>query len=233
MSLLRQLKRDLELSGHEDLLKISEEISRAQKTPGHLLIDKIESLMVILVRLSFIGMKFVIPLTTLAYHKFKNNDMMIFNNKNFNRLLSFLIKFMEALESKLSSEKLNVYQYGSSSDHGHKDAASEAITDVPNNAIESSETPQIEGIMSAEPSFGTSQSWSRLALKLTLKHFFGIGTSEEAKDYATDPRFAQYFSERRMLVDGDSLFDKDEVFSDTRTNPSFLNIAQQFADQMS
>lgn len=207
ISLLRQLKADLELSGHDDLMRISEEISKAQKNPSQLLIDKIESLMIILVRLSFIGMKFIIPLITLAYHKFKNNDVFVFNNKNFNRLLSFLIRFMETLESKLANDKFNAYRYGSDR---HKE-----------------EAPELE---LPTPEVFDNTSWSKTIIKLGLEHLFGIGSKDQPTDYTADPKYSLYFSQRKLLVDGEPDFDTEDS---GEQQGSFLQAAQQFADQMS
>lgn len=71
--------------------------------PNATYLDKIEALFILSIRLSFAGLKHSIPLMQLAANKFKNDQIIVFNSSNFNRLLSFIISILEKLEHKVQS----------------------------------------------------------------------------------------------------------------------------------
>lgn len=62
------------------------------------LLEKIEMILVLLVKLNFLLIRYLIPLSQKFYHKFMNNQLMIFNNNNLNRLLGMIIKFINHIE---------------------------------------------------------------------------------------------------------------------------------------
>lgn len=219
VNLLRQLRIDLGLSDQDDLLKFSQELSKSHPGAPSLLIDKFETLMIISVRLSFICLKFMIPMATLMYLKFRNNDVLFFNNKNFNRLLTLTIRFMESLEKRLKTETLNAYQYGQQA----QDPQASTQTIEQDTAVAQLESPFNESPIDT-PKATWTDTFTRMAVNYWLK-----SRSAQA-DYAKDPRYAQYFSGKK---DGQGDWDdRDELNPGEQGQPSFIDIAQQFADQL-
>lgn len=218
INLLKQLRIDLGLSDYDDLLKFSKELSKTHSSAPTLLIDKFETLMIISVRLWFICLKFTIPVATLMYLKFKNNDVLFFNNKNFNRLLSFTIKFMESLEKRLKAETLNAYQYGQ-----------QPQTDFLSQAIEHEDpVAEIESPIAEAPVDTPKATWTDTFTKMAINYWLKSGNSQA--DFAKDPRYAQYFSgKKETTTDWDAINDAN---SGEQVQPSFIDIAQQFADQL-
>lgn len=224
VNLLKQLRVDLCISDHDDLSKFSKELSKTHPGAPTLLIDKFETLMIISVRLSFICLKFMIPMATLMYLKFKNNDVLFFNNKNFNRLLSFTIKFMESLEKRLKTETLNAYQYGQESQKAETATQTiEGQLERPLDTIETtapvSELPQ--------PVETPRTTWTDTFTRMAVNYW--IKSRNSKADYAKDPRYAQYFSAKKEALGGE--WDGDE-FNPADQELSFIDIAQQFADQL-
>lgn len=223
VSLLRQLRIDLGISDLDDLSRFSKELSASHLGAPTLLIDKIETLMIIYVRLSFICLKFMIPMATLMYYKFKNNDVFFFNNKNFNRLLTFTIKFMESLEAKLKTETLNAYQYGQ-----------EIQNENPPTPIEGPQNRQlenVEAVSTIEKASNTPKpTWSESLTKMAINYW--LKSRNEKADYAKDPRYAQYFSGNKDNSGVAEWDDRDELSAEQKEQLSFIEIAQQFADQL-
>lgn len=221
INLLRQLRVDLGISDLDDLSKFSRELSLSHRGTPTLLIDKVETLMIISVRLSFICFKFMIPMATYMYLKFKNNDVLFFNNKNFNRLLSLTIKFMESLEAKLKAETLNAYKYG----EGGPENVPQTIEAPPERAY-----PSIEAEASSPPPVQeTKATWTETFTKMAINYW--VRSKSSKADYVSDPRYAQYFSGKRDSgeIDGD---DRNDNFNLDQHELSFIEIAQQFADQL-
>lgn len=99
--LLKQLMVDLGMkSNAEEVINYSRGVTLLDDAT---MVDKIELLTLLLVRLWFIGLRYFMPISKLLYHKFKENEIALVNNRNFSRFLTVLVRSMESLEEKLSS----------------------------------------------------------------------------------------------------------------------------------
>lgn len=203
VALLRQLLVDLGAKGDDELARLSKELNMQN---NRAMIDKVELITLLWVRLGFIGLKLVIPATKLLYIKFKNNDMVVFNNRNLNKLLGVAIRLMESLE-----EKLHVYE-PQSEEPENKDTTV-MTRDELLRMLELRQQQEQE-----------SKHWVASILRFTSGQF----TAKQRADLASDPRFAQYFTENMpgsFLSGNLSLGLEDEP-------PSMFEVAQKFASQM-
>lgn len=239
VALLKELKADLGLVQTDSLSQLSNQLAEnLGSSSSSLVIDKMEMLVIVSVRLAFVGVKFLIPLVTLLYLKFKNNEVMLLNNKNFSRLLSFVIRFMESLEDRLNSEKLHAFQYGEekgTDGRDVKDAKKPREKELKSAGVEGrglsgarkfkDETLNEEFLRYIDEwsgdEAGLSASWTRTFTKLAVGRYF----SSPTQDYVSDPKYAQYFSERRLEYERDSCASDDQ-------RPSVFSVAQQFAEEM-
>ncbi|OBA18027.1 hypothetical protein METBIDRAFT_13935 [Metschnikowia bicuspidata var. bicuspidata NRRL YB-4993] len=101
VALLRHLMVDLGMRADADDI--------AEFTRGSLLdddtsiADKLELLVLLLVRLWFIGLRCLVPVLQHIYTRFKENDMLLVNNRNFSRLLTVLARAMVTVEERLNT----------------------------------------------------------------------------------------------------------------------------------
>lgn len=112
-----QAKRLLETYTDEEKTYIYKELSqefKPQESPRynsqeHILppdatyLDKAEALVILSIRLSFAGLRHSLPIMQQAANKFKNDEIVLFNSSNFNRLLSSIINLLERIEKKVGS----------------------------------------------------------------------------------------------------------------------------------
>lgn len=91
----------------KQLLHDDEDLSlafhRLNDKPKHT-IDKFEMVVVLLVKLMFLGFKLTAPMVRYLHHKFTNNEIVLFNNHNFDKLLLMTIRTMSYVEAKLKNE---------------------------------------------------------------------------------------------------------------------------------
>lgn len=198
--LLRRLHQELGISYDLDLARYPHGRPVLSDTP---LAEKIETMMILLIRLAFIGFRLFVPVTTALYHKFINNQLMVFNNRNFNRFLNKVIHTMESVEELLDFET------------GRKKDGTAFTSD-----------DAMEYLGEFKHQIPGSDSWAATI----ARHTFSRYTKEYAgpPDYATDPRYAQYFTERRRRQDDSD----DDIFLEAVEHPSVFQVAREFADQM-
>lgn len=191
VKLLRQLQRDLGLNNESDMTNFTQELSQKDRP----LVDKIQMLMILLIRLAFMGFKLFVPISTAIYTKFKNNELMVLNNRNFNKLLNTVIHVMETMEERLDNETNN--------------------TRVP--GIQTIEIFEEGGLAGGD-------SWASAVARYSMSRW-----AEDAidnTDFTNDPRYAQYFAERRkMTIEEEETYLRGE-------HPSVFQVAQQFARDM-
>lgn len=100
--LLRQLMVDLGMRADaEEIVNFTRGSSVLEDTS---MAEKLELLALVGVRLSFIGLRFFLPITRLLYTKFKENDLVLVNNKNFSKLLTVLVRALESLEERFNNQ---------------------------------------------------------------------------------------------------------------------------------
>lgn len=101
LALLRQLLVDLgSRESPEDVLNVSR---GPALRPNASTLDKVELLMLLWVRLSFIGLRYCVPITQLLYRKFSDDELLVVNNTNMGRLLTIVIRSLEAVDDKLGA----------------------------------------------------------------------------------------------------------------------------------
>lgn len=171
IALLREIKADLGMADDTDFARLGR-LWAQLKTQESKFIDKLELLVIVLIRLGFLSMRYLIPLSTHFYHKFCGNEVLLFNSRNFNRLMLYVISLMETLEEKLNDDKLQLYQYGSEpKEH---------------------EEPELT---EKEP-----QLWKAWAAGYALRHYMGSPKLDYTSDPAYSQYFARTSSERSSAM---------------------------------
>lgn len=200
--LFRRLHQDLSIDCDTDMARFPS-FSIGTDTP---LVDKIQMMVILLIRLAFIGFKLFIPITTAVYTKFKNNELLFVNSRNFDRLLNTVIHMMENMEERLDYETVRT------KDGKGTLSNDEAIKYLGN----------FKGI-----GFPGSDSWAASIARYTISKYTRDGTANQ--DFAADPRFAQYFTDGRR-PQNDS--DEDNYVDAVEGHPSVFQVALQFASEM-
>lgn len=254
MEILQVLKRDLNLleasQDRNEVQVLQDKLQelREKGGTGHsgvILMDKVEMLLIISIRLTFLLIKFSIPLLHLAIDKFTNNEMYVVNSRNFNLFLSMLIRLMGFFESKLSDKNLDVYKYGTTPGEENyqylqktNDDLSELYNEMTENAA-SFLNDQI-GDQNAEE----KASWKASLAELVLRKY--LGKSPAQKDFHKDARYTHYFSQKltspeyepisayttppttRMGAKGSP---GSDLPSSNLRNVTMLDIVEQFVDE--
>lgn len=70
-------------------------------------LEKVEILIILIIKINFLLIKKSIPVTKQLYQKFTSNQLLLFNNHNFNKLLNYLIKFFNAIDNNYNHDELN------------------------------------------------------------------------------------------------------------------------------
>lgn len=191
--LLRQLQRDLGMENESDMTDFMQKLSLDKDTP---LVDKIQILIILLIRLAFTGLKLFIPLCTVLYTKFKNNELMVLNNRNFNRVLNTIIQMMVTMGERFDHENNNTNEVG---------------------------IQTIDFFDNGGPTPG-GDSWAATVARYTMSRW--TADSLDNTDFTNDPRYTQYFTEKRkMTIEDEDTFLRGE-------HPSVFQVAQQFAHEM-
>lgn len=167
--LLRQLQRDLGMESETDITNFMQRVSLESDPP---LVDKIQMLMILLVRLAFMGIKLFIPICTAIYTKFQNDDLMVFNNRNFNRLLNTVIHMMASMEDWFDHES-----------HRKSDIGVQTI-----EILDDVDVPMTGG-----------DSWAAAVARYTMSTW--TSHDIDNTDFTNDPRYAQYFTDRRKTFE--------------------------------
>lgn len=130
---------------------------------------------------------------------------------------------MESLEAKLKTETLNAYQYGQ-----------EIQNENPPTPIEGPQNRQLENVEAVSTIEKASNSpkptWSESLTKMAINYW--LKSRNEKADYAKDPRYAQYFSGNKDNSGVAEWDDRDDLSAEQKEQLSFIEIAQQFADQL-
>lgn len=169
--LLRRLHQDLGITYDSGASKYSYGRPVLKDTP---LAEKIQMMMILLIRLAFIGMRLFVPVTTALYHKFVNNQLLVVNSRNFNRFLNSVIHTMESVEELLDFKTAK------------KDGA----------AISSDDAMEYLGEFRYQ--LPGTDSWAATIARHTISRYT---RGEGPQDYAADPKYAHYFAERRRQRD--------------------------------
>lgn len=78
--------------------------------------EKFELVLILIIKLNFLLIKYSVPITKRLYKKFMNNQLLLVNNDNFNRLLNLVIKLLNNLETnyyqKRSGADINIDDLG-------------------------------------------------------------------------------------------------------------------------
>lgn len=191
--LLRQLQRDLGMESEADITNFMQRVSLESDPP---LVDKIQMLMILLIRMAFMGIKLFIPICTAIYTKFQNDDLMVFNNRNFNRLLNSVIHTMASMEDWFDYES-----------HRNSDIG----------------VPTIEILDDVDLPMTGGDSWAAAVARYTMSAW--TSNDIDNTDFANDPRYAQYFTDRRKA------FEEEESYL-RGDHPTVFQVAQQFAHEM-
>lgn len=254
MEVLQVLKRDLnlleELLGNNEVQVMQNTLQELREKGGAgrsgvLLMDKIEILLVISIRLTFLLIKFSIPLLHLLIDKFFNNEIYVVNSRNFNLFLSVLIRLMEFFETKLSDKNLDVYKYGSQAgedDNEYLQKTNDDLSELYNEMTENAASFLNDQI--GDRDVGEKATWKASLAELVLRKY--LGKSPARKDFHKDARYTQYFSQKLQSPENEPMSTyttppttrmgaKDSpssnLPSDNVKNVTMLDIVEQFVDE--
>ncbi|EGW32480.1 uncharacterized protein SPAPADRAFT_61546 [Spathaspora passalidarum NRRL Y-27907] len=68
-------------------------------------IDKVQLFLIISIKLFMTGLKLIVPLTKYVYHKFQHNQFYLLNSKNADKLIDYILKLMNYLDTKLNNNE--------------------------------------------------------------------------------------------------------------------------------
>ena len=254
IQLLKMLRRDLGLTNDDELERLVlnendiEKLTSMHKfeTTGPV-IDKIQLFVLILIKLMFIGLKLMIPISYLIYTKFVENQLFLFNNKNFNKMLLVCIKVMRTLEHKLNDEKIQPYQYGYDRTQAlEKDIkftqAQQNLDELYDEMTLNATSFFIQYMDMAERS-----SWTRSVFGYMVSKYLGAAKTQQpppptkplhaSPPLHNDPKFSKYFATPPSTSNGapssPGLGSRSLPGSSVNLNSlSVMELAQQFANEL-
>lgn len=199
--LMRRLHEELHIPYENDVSRLQAESFQSLREDAPL-IDKVQMLMLLLIRLTFIGIKLFIPITTAIYTKFKNNDLLFVNSRNFDRFLLSMINMMGNMEERLDYDNAHPRE---NNDQATGEAAIEYLGGI-----------QLPG----------NDSWAASIARYTISRY----TTREGvvEDYTADPKYAQYFTRKRDHNDSD----EENYMDAMEEYPSVYQVARQFTNEM-
>lgn len=172
------LKHDLK-DFHPD-----EEFKNLYNTENVSPLDKLQVFVIISIKLVFAGLKLFIPITKYLIHKFKENQMFIFNRKNMERLIDLVLTFMNYLDSKLTNnEEIIDKMYN----HDYV-KAEEVYQDFTSYATNFFKPSSIKSMLISENDHVASNVYDFVVGRITRKN---------NNVYADDPQYAKFYSGKR------------------------------------
>ncbi|ODV77983.1 uncharacterized protein CANTADRAFT_7453 [Suhomyces tanzawaensis NRRL Y-17324] len=163
-------------------------------------LDKLQTFLILSIKLSITSMKLAIPVAQYLYQKYINNQIYLVNNKNAHSLADFVLKMMKGLESQLShkeewisrtysKESPKPEQVGKNQqEEGLDEKLDSFYEDFTMGATNALRQQLLNGVG------GNDESWRRAATEYVLnKCLAGSGKKE---DYS-NAKYGIYYSSRR------------------------------------
>lgn len=188
--------------------------------PDAPLVDQLEVLAILWVRLAFIGLRYFIPITQMLFQKFKNNEVLLINNKNFSRFLTALAKTMEAAEERLNNH----------SHSGHENSDLPQVVSTQTERVEGYSVSKLAPLVDPKPA-PPPNTWREAATRYAVKKLFGSGPQKA--NYVADPRYFHYFTLRRKVQETPEETDSDSDESNKLKSGSVFQIAEAFVKELS
>lgn len=200
---------------------------RSSKSYDHLdlppdapLVDQLEVLAILWVRLAFIGLRYFIPITQMLFQKFKNNEVLLINNKNFSRFLTALARTMEAAEERLNNNPHS----------GHENSESHQVVTTQTERVEGYLASRLAPLVDPKPATSPT-TWREAATRYAVRKLFGSGPQKA--NYVADPRYFHYFTLRRKVQETPEETDSDSDDSSKLKSGSVFQIAEAFVKELS
>lgn len=193
-------------------------------------LDRIQALVILLVRLGFGGLKLAIPICVKIYQKFTENRLYMFNKRNFNRLLRSLIRLLGAIEAKVNGDAVRPYQYG------HEEASHEALDDL-YEEMTTNATEFFNKQMSEAAGEARGTSWQGVALSYMVSRCLPAAVRPAqlsagwrkrrrgSSETRSDPRYSQYYA-KGVVHDGNDSSDSSVE------QLNILRAAEKFAEEL-
>ncbi|KAI5962426.1 uncharacterized protein KGF55_003502 [Candida pseudojiufengensis] len=110
LNLFKSLRKDLNIVGddiddYSTTTTTGDNIRNLYYNSNMSTIDKFQMFIIVSIKLFITGIKLFIPITKYIIYKFQKNDLFIFNSKNLNKFIDFILKFMNFLDLKLNSNE--------------------------------------------------------------------------------------------------------------------------------
>ena len=189
----------------------------------------------------------MIPISYLIYTKFVENQLFLFNNKNFNKMLLVCIKVMRTLEHKLNDEKIQPYQYG----YDRTQALEKDIkfTQAQQNLDELYDemTLNATSFFNQHMDMAERSSWTRSVFGYMVSKYLGAAKTQQpppptkplhaSPPLHNDPKFSKYFATPPSTSNGapssPGLGSRSLPGSSVNLNSlSVMELAQQFANEL-
>ena len=213
LKLFSLLQKDLgvpvENPGLDDPLSSEDQAPRERE----LALDKLQSFLIISVKLLIIGFKLIIPASKYIYIRFHNNKMYLFNKKNTNKIFDLIMWFMRSLEAKFQDNEEfidRVYNHEFSIEDPELNEAeltaigtftkfqqdSKKHLDILLRQVSDKASSMVDKHIQKSLATESNNSWKRAALEYAWTNY--LHTGKENHNYMEDPRYSIYFSNRNM-----------------------------------
>ncbi|KAK6455509.1 uncharacterized protein RJT20DRAFT_135509 [Scheffersomyces xylosifermentans] len=254
MTLLAQLKLDLQeehLQEEQPARSAPNDDNKNNQTViSASAIDKFQEFLIIWIKLFITSLKLMIPLTKYIYHKFKNNEFYILNNKNMNNIFDTMLRSMNYLEKKLNNNEEmidKIYRQEGS----HDNAYNENFDNIYKEISENVSNYFNEQIMNAIGGGEHDKSLKGMTVQYVLSRYLP-GHNQKNKNDFSDPKYNIYFSPAHnqqgisgstatitsrpnsspaSLQSSDSYTSERQSSEENLEDLSILRIAQQFVDE--
>ncbi|RCK63103.1 hypothetical protein Cantr_09686 [Candida viswanathii] len=154
-------------------------------------LDKLQVFVIISVKLVFTGLKLFIPITKYLIHKFRENQLFIFNKKNVERLVDLVLTFMNYLDSKLTNNE-DIIDKMYKQDYVKAEEVYQDFTTYTANLFKPS---NIKGMLISENDHVAGNVYDFVVGRITSKN---------KNSYVEDPQYAKFYSRRRHTTTSDS-----------------------------
>lgn len=216
LKLLSLLQKDLGVPVKKPTLDDPFSFEDLASREPELALDKLQSFLIISIKLLIIGFKLIIPASKYIYIRFQNNQMYFFNKKNMNKIFDLIMWFMRSLEAKFEDNEEfidRVYNHEFSIEDPELNEAeltvigsftkfqqdSKKHLDILVRQVSDKATSMIDKHIQKSLAAESNNSWKRAALEYAWTNY--LHTGKENHNYMEDPRYSIYFSNRNTNKD--------------------------------
>ncbi|KAI5954321.1 hypothetical protein KGF54_002096 [Candida jiufengensis] len=193
LNLYQSLRKDLNILGDDSTP--GENIRSIYYDSNMSTLDKIQMFIIVSIKLFMTGIKLFIPITKYMIYKFQKNDFFIFNSKNCNKFIDFILKFMNYIDLKLNSneqiiDKISNHDYIQTEEHFE-----EMINDFTIRTKQMFKPTYIKDRLISKDDYFKRGLYDYLISSSGYSNSNFDTTS--SKNYENDPRYAIYYKQNQ------------------------------------